>query len=139
MTLIVKDIMIKGMKCVDSSDTIQHTLRTMSDLSVRHLGVVDPSSNVLIGLITDRDIKKFVSPFAWSNAATPKDKATLMVKVERIMTKDIIKAEPEDAVKNIVELMLLKKIGCLPVVSKEGFPVGIITRSNIFKALLSFL
>lgn len=139
MSLTVRDIMNKGMKTVDSSKNLQTALRVMSNYSIRHLGVVDPKTNVLVGLITDRDIKKFISPFALSSAATPKDNATLLVQVEKVMTKNMLKSDPDDLVKKAIETMLSKKIGCLPVVSKEGFPVGILTRSNFFKALLKFL
>ena len=125
---LIKDVMTRGIKTIKGDTSLAAAAKVMNEASVRHLPVVEGANNNLVGLISDRDIKKFVSPFALSAAASDKDKMTLNVKVEKVMTREIIKAHPSDPLKPLVEIILQKKIGCVPVIDDNDRPIGIITR-----------
>lgn len=55
--------------------------------------------------------------------------------VKQHMTSPAITIKVGAAVQEAADLMLAKKIRRLPVVDEEGFPVGILSRSDIFKPL----
>jgi acetoin utilization protein AcuB len=97
---------------------------------VRHLPVVD-KNNMLIGIVTDRDIRQ----------AAPSDATLLSVqelnyllgklKVSSFMTpKDkLITITPDTIIEEAVQLMHDNKIGCLPVVEGDKL-YGIFTETD---------
>jgi len=103
---------------------------------VRHVPVVD-KNNVLVGIVTDRDIRQ----------AAPSDATLLSVqelnyllgklKVASFMTpKDkLITINPDTLIEEAVQLMHDHKIGCLPVV-EQGKLYGIFTETDALDHLV---
>jgi predicted transcriptional regulator len=58
-----------------------------------------------------------------------------MLKIEHVMTKDVITVESKSSLKGAVELMNTHDIGCV-VVMENGKPVGIITERDLLKKVL---
>ncbi len=114
-----------------SSDASFYEARNLvHEKGVRHLPVVD-KNNMLIGIVTDRDIRQ----------AAPSDATLLSVqelnyllgklKVSSFMTpKDkLITITPDTIIEEAVQLMHDNKIGCLPVV-EGGKLYGIFTETD---------
>jgi acetoin utilization protein AcuB len=76
----------------------------------------------VLGVITDRDVRQ--------HAAHLDD--TL---VEAAMTADPVTVVPGTSIEEAASLVLVKRIGCLPVVENGGL-VGIITTTDLLRALL---
>jgi acetoin utilization protein AcuB len=103
---------------------------------VRHLPVVD-KSDVLVGIVTDRDIRQ----------ASPSDATLLSVqelnyllgklKVSSFMTPKakLITITPDTIIEEAVQLMHDNKIGCLPVV-ENGKLYGIFTETDALDHLV---
>lgn len=103
---------------------------------VRHVPVVD-KNNVLVGIVTDRDIRQ----------AAPSDATLLSVqelnyllgklKVASFMTpKDkLITINPDTLIEEAVQLMHDHKIGCLPVL-EQGKLYGIFTETDALDHLV---
>lgn len=129
----VSDIMTKSLVTVSKDETLEVASKLMSEKGISHLLVIAPDSS-LLGIISDRDTKKFISPFVGSGRETPQDKATLSIKVERIMKTDVITVSPDDTVKLCIEKMLTKAIHAVPVVEGSSRRLrGIVTTTNIMK------
>ena len=137
----ISEIMSKRLETIGKEATLSEAARQMKDKSVRHLLVVDRASGVFLGLVSDRDLKKFISPFIGSPRATPQDNATASIEVGKIMTdKDkVVTSSGDEELKSVVEKMLMKKFGCIPVVDAAGRAIGIVTRTDFLKVLLPFL
>ena len=56
-------------------------------------------------------------------------------KIKGIMTKDVITASPEDSIKEVVRKLSKNGIGGLPVIDEEKKVLGIVTETDILKAL----
>jgi CBS domain-containing protein len=56
--------------------------------------------------------------------------------VSSVMTSDVVAVEVEDDVSLIIELMLDRKIGAVPVVDSEDMLVGIVSYVDLLKQLL---
>ena len=103
---------------------------------VRHLPVVD-KSNMLVGIVTDRDIRE----------AAPSDATLLSVqelnyllgklKVSSFMTpKDkLVTITPDTLIEEAVQLLHDHKIGCLPVV-EQGKLYGLFTETDALDHLV---
>ena len=61
------------------------------------------------------------------------------MKAQDIMTKDVVTVRPEMTVHQIATLMARKHISGLPVVSKDGDVLGIISESDLIGQVVKFL
>ncbi len=98
---------------------------------VRHLPVVD-KNNVLIGIVTDRDIRK-VGPSEATLLSVQEINYLLgKLKVSNFMTpkEKLITITPDTIVEEAVQLMHDNKIGCLPVI-EGGKLYGIFTETDV--------
>ena len=98
----------------------------------RQLPIVD--DNELVGIITDRDIRSFLSStLMGSQQAIEK---TLSTKVREIMTDHPLILSPDDDLEDAVELLIEEKVGGIPVVDKAEGLVGIVTYVDVLKCFL---
>ena len=86
----------------------------------RRLPVVE--SGTLIGILTDRDVRRYVG-------------AEERTKVRAAMTESPLTIPPEMTVEEATQLMLRDQISGLPVVENDTL-IGIVTSSDILKAFL---
>ncbi|HUT44204.1 MAG TPA: CBS and ACT domain-containing protein [Desulfobacterales bacterium] len=133
--MLVKNWMSKEIVTVDVDDSMQNAIYILQEQNIKILPVMDGGN--LVGIISDRDLKK----------ASPSDATTLdmhellflisKIKVRDLMKKPVYTAKPDDTVEEAAALLLEKKISGLPVVDENNRLVGIITRSDIFRVLIS--
>ena len=129
MTLLtVRDLMSKQVTTVNPNDDLNWTKNLMSQRGFRHLPVVDESGH-LVGLVTDRDLRK-ASESSMSSALPSEQRDTdRWSKVSWIMTKGVLSVPPDAAAREAACLLREYKYGCLPVVDR-GQLVGIVTEAD---------
>lgn len=96
------------------------------------LPVVDDEGK-LIGIVTEHDIRLFLST-APSPGVIQRQHS-----VDQVMTTPVVTVPPDYPLEEAARLMIRHDIGGLPVIDKEGYPIGIITRSDIFAQLAETL
>lgn len=116
----VKDIMTKGIACVDSKSSAADAARKMRDQNVGTVLVIDESQ--VKGLLTDRAI---------TTRAVADGKDPKKVPVSDIMTKEIVGCSENDDVFDALKTMGEKKVRRLPVVNDQAQLVGIVSMSDI--------
>lgn len=114
-------------------DSLAMASRKFKDQGFRHLPVVD-DENKLLGVFTDRDLKR-----ASASGATLLEVHELLylmdqVKLSEVMTKNPITITGEDPLQKAAQLMVEKKVGCLPVITGEKL-IGIITEIDLLRYL----
>jgi len=102
------------------ADTLTTVRTIMQAEGFKHLPVVETKR--VLGVITDRDVRQYAAHLD----------ETL---VETAMTADPATVSPDTAIEEAASVMLVKRIGCLPVVQNGGL-VGIITATDLLRALL---
>ena len=102
-------------------------LRDAMRLLVEHnIGsVVVARDKVVEGILTERDILRLA-------AADPK--AMESMKVEEVMTKDVVVGLPDESVEYVMEIMTKNRIRHLPVVD-DGWMQGILSIGDVVNAL----
>lgn len=113
------DIMIENVYITSPSDLVAAAKLKMMRCNVGGLPVVDEER--LVGIITHRDIL-----LAGGEA--------LGLKVEDLMSKDLMVAEINTPIMEITKIMADKGYQRIPVVEK-GNLVGLITQSSLIRAL----
>jgi len=98
---------------------------------VRHLPVID-KNNILVGIVTDRDIRK-VGPSEATLLSVQEINYLLgKLKVSNFMTpkNKLVTITPDTLVEEAVQLMHDNKIGCLPVIEGDKL-YGIFTETDV--------
>lgn len=105
---------------------------------IRHIPVVDASGK-LVGIVTDRDIKRALpSPLTGSLAREEYDSVLDETTLAKVMTRDPQTVSPDTTLADAVQLLFEKKIGGLPVV-ENGKLVGIFTQTDALALCLELL
>jgi len=133
--MLVKNWMSKKVITVGPDESMQDAIYILQEQNIKILPVMDKKK--IVGIITDRDLKK----------ASPSDATTLdmhellflisKIKVRDLMKKQVYIANPDDTVEEAAAVLLEKKISGVPVVDENNRLLGIITRSDIFRVLIS--
>lgn len=92
--------------------------------------------NELIGIVSDRDLLKEISPFIATAAERAQDLSTLDKRMHQIMSRKPITAEKDMTIEEAARLFVEKNISCLPVLSYQDEIIGIVTWKDIFKKLI---
>jgi len=117
--------------------SLDETLGRVRDLFQRHqfhhlLVVADGR---LVGVVSDRDLLKALSPNLGSLSENSRDLATLNKRVHQIMSRHL-RVLPEDAtVEDAIKLFNSERISCIPVVDHNHAAVGILSWRDIMRAL----
>jgi len=131
--MTVKEVMVKEIAMLDVNDELSLANDIMRLGGIRHLPVVDGSR--LVGLVSERDL--FRSSLAQVLGYGGTDTRNLMkaVRIKDIMVREVTTISPEAKLYDAVNLMIEKKIGCLPVVEDDRL-VGLITETDILRQYL---
>jgi acetoin utilization protein AcuB len=79
------------------------------------------------GVIPDRDLLKFISPFIGIVQETVHDKFTLSKKVHQIMTRKPITLKPSANMYQAIRLFNQHNISCIPIVNERDESFGIVS------------
>ncbi len=96
-----------------------------------HLLVVQ--GRELLGVISDRDLLKAVSPHIGTLSETDRDRATLNKRAHQIMSRKLITVTADTTLEAAARLLLEHRVSCLPVVTTAGLLVGIITWRDLLR------
>ena len=118
----VKDIMQTNLFVLFEEDKVSSIFELMKMKKIRHIPIVDKHYK-LIGLITYREI---------IDALVRKSGNS---QIKDIMIKEVKAVEPETPLKGVLDVMIVNKFGCLPVVDSSRKLIGIITEIDLLKTL----
>jgi CBS domain-containing protein len=100
---------------------------------IRHMPVVE--GNRVVGVVSQRDL--LAASLSRAMEIDPKDHRSFLrsVEISEVMSDGVITIEPTSTVGEAARLMIRHKIGCLPVVDSLGSPVGLITETDLLRAV----
>jgi acetoin utilization protein AcuB len=125
MSLTVRDVMVTNPVTVRPHETARHAYQLMRDHRFRHLPVVEDGH--LVGILSDRDLRPVLLSPTLARA-----------RVGELMSENLTTVGPEALVEEAASLLVVKKIGCLPVVA-DGRLVGIVTETDLLGVLVELL
>jgi len=131
--MLVRDIMRERVASVGMDDKLETVREIFAQAPFHHLLVLEQDK--LVGIVSDKDLYRAISPYLDSFAENQRDRDTLARKVHQIMSREPVTVSPELGVRAAAELMLARGISCLPVLA-QGQVVGIITWRDLLRAVL---
>ncbi|MDB6098419.1 MAG: acetoin utilization protein AcuB [Gammaproteobacteria bacterium] len=132
----VGSMMTTRVVTVEMDDRLEVVRQIFDRLNFHHLLVVDERKK-LVGVVSDRDLLKALSPHVGTAAETARDLATLNKRVHQIMSRTLFTLHPHAAVDEAVQLFLGQRISCIPIVDDEFKPVGILSWRDVMKSWLA--
>ena len=133
--MLVKNWMSKNVITVDVDASMQNATMLMKMHGIRMLPVVKHGE--LVGVITDRDLKKASASDATSLEIHELLFLLTQIKVKDIMTKAPVTVTPDWTIEETAELLLKHKISGVPVVGGKKAIAGVITQTDVFRVLIS--
>jgi acetoin utilization protein AcuB len=133
--MLVKDWMTREVITVEEDMSIMKASRLMKQKGFQHLPVVRQGR--LTGIVSDRDLKE-----AQPSKATTLDIHELYylldkLKVKKVMSKNPYTVSGDETTDKAAALMLKHDISALPVVDQRGDLQGIITKGDVFRAMVT--
>jgi CBS domain-containing protein len=141
----VQEIMAEEFICLEPQENIAKAIEVMQNEEIRHILIKDEQGKFL-GLISDRDILRSL-PFAGRRPLSPpkrfrehlfaiKSKTKcLELPLDSIMKRKMLHIRPDCNIFQAVDILYMKKISCLPVIDKQDNLRGILTVTDLMRAL----
>ena len=130
----VKHWMTKDPIAVSPDTLAVEAQKIMKENRIRRLPVVDKGK--LVGIVTFRNLIEAAPSSANSLSIHELNYLIMKIKVKDLMKKNVITVSPEDTAIDAIVRGVEKGIGGFPVVDEEGQLVGIITETQIARAML---
>lgn len=130
----VQNLMTRDVFTVTMDDTLAHVREVFQTHQFHHLVVVDGQR--LVGIVSDRDLLRSLSPFVGTRAERHEDAFLLRKHVHQIMTRTVVSVNETTPVKQAVALLLHSRVTCLPVVDDQHHLRGIVTWHDMLRYLL---
>ena len=130
--MLAKDTMTENPVTATELMSVAEALGLLYELDVRHLPVV--RGRELVGIISDRDLRSF-SEVSEDEAIDAVESARSST-VGNFMNTSPVKVDPETGVREVVELMLLHRVGAIPVADLDtGDLLGIVSYVDLLRVL----
>lgn len=142
-----RDVMVSPVITVAKNATVRDVAKILLEKRISAVPVVD--NGKVVGIVTESDLMHRVEAgterlYSWwvnflAGEATiaadyVKSHAT---RVEDVMTAEVVTAPPEMPLHEIASLLEERQIKHVPIVSKDGSLVGIVSRANLIQAVAS--
>lgn len=115
------DIMTTKVISIRETASVREALRTLDELDVRHLPVVDDRRE-LVGMLSDRDLMQL-----------RRSHDAMQGPVSDVMSADVLSVSPGTDVTEIIEIMSENHIGAVPVVDRDSHLAGIVSYVDVLR------
>ena len=125
--MLVNEYMSRSPVTVRDSDVYHNAFRILEDTEMHHLPVVNASSEV-VGILARRDLQLAARFYRESP-----------VEISEIMHTPVLTTPADESLSHAAQLMMEQRIGCLPVLDENNHLEGILTETDLFRALRDLL
>lgn len=125
--LFVREIMTTEVTTVQPTCSVREVALLLRDHRYRHVPIVSMDGGI-VGLLSDRDVLKYQT--------SSKQRENTEELVSRIMVSEVLVATTDTLIRDAARTRFEERIGCLPIVDERSWLVGIVTRSDIMRALI---
>jgi len=111
--VLVRDIMTRGVITMGMDRTVAEAKDLFDKHGLHHLVVLERGQ--VAGIVSDRDVLRWVSPFVGKMMERPQDVRRLEHPVHQIMSRDVVTIPPEASLEMAASRLVRHRVGCLPV------------------------
>ena len=129
---LLKDIMVTRIVSINITDPFSFVWINMQKHHVRHLPVLDEQGK-LAGIITERDLFRIAPPHKTEDGWVYDEDQLDTFVLETQMTANPIRLKPTNTIADAIEIFVLRRYGCIPIVTDETKLVGLVTPTDVLK------
>lgn len=130
----VAEVMSQPVVSVEMDDRLWVIKQIFDSVQFHHILVV--SQNTLVGVLSDRDYLKAISPRLGTAAENKSDLDTLNRRVHQVMSRKPITLRAQSSIGEAITLFEANNVSCIPVVDGNNRPVGIVSWRDIFHRMV---
>lgn len=132
--MLIRERMSRPVITINAESSMKDALELMRREHIRRLPVVNKRGQ-LVGIVTETDLAKASPSQATTLSVFEIRTLTSKVKVEEIMTTEVVTITEETPIEEAARIMADYEVSGLPVM-REGKLVGMITETDLFKVFL---
>jgi len=119
--------------------SMDETLDTIRFIFARHRfhHIFVTNEKRLVGVISDRDLLRQLSPNIDTDRATDHEMAVLRKRAHQIMSRKPVSVSKGITLKEAAVTLLRNNISCLPVVDENGYLDGVVSWKDILRFLVN--
>lgn len=126
----IADIMTRKLITISPDLAISELQPMFKQFRVHHLLVMEEGR--LVGVVSDRDVLRNVSPFVHTTAEDKKDSFTLTRKAHQIMSTQLVTVESTMGIRDACERLLNGGVSLLPI-EENGKLVGVVSWRDMLR------
>jgi acetoin utilization protein AcuB len=130
--LTARDVMSAPAEALPDTASLADAWGFVQEHQVRHLPVVSQNGQVC-GILSERDLMREAVSHAVGETMPP---SLSERPVRALMVNRVLTAGPDTPVPELARLMFRERVGSLPIVDAGGGLLGIVTRSDILRAVV---
>ena len=124
----VRDIMTKDCICIETTNTLLEAYEKLKEYKISQVPVIDKNQKI-IALIN----KKFILNLIIEDIDNAK--IILDKKIEDVYLPELITTDPITDIRRVAKVIVDFKLSAIPVVTQKDILVGIISKTDILKAV----
>ncbi len=128
--MLVKDVMKTQLVTLNVDSKLGFANDIMYLGRIRHLPVV--KGDTLVGILTQRDLYRSSLTSILTNWKENKEFLD-SIRVSEVMSKNVVTINPDATIEEAAQVMIDKKVGCLPVVKEKDKLIGLITETDVLQ------
>lgn len=109
---------------VAPDDSLDHAAQLLSEHEATHLVVVEPTTKRPVGVISTLDLAG-----VFAGVRTKHDPSAM--RVENVMTADVVTVTPSTSLKDVATLLVERDISGVPVVDRAGEILGVVSERDL--------
>lgn len=131
--MIAADAMTPAPRSLPPTAPLADAIHLLRDEGVRHLPVTEDGH--VVGMLSDRDLRELSL-----GAVLAEEPATFHARLDQpigpLAQPDVATVSPETELRVVVDLLLERRIGAVPVVEKDGGKlVGVVSAVDVLRAV----
>lgn len=129
---VVSDVMQREVVTLEVTDRLDLADDIMKLGRVRHMPVIREGR--VVGIVSQRDL--MAASLSKALDFDPQQRRTFMrsVDVAEVMSGEVVSVGPGSPLREAAELMVRRKLGCLPVLGQDGALLGLLTETDLLRA-----
>lgn len=135
--VIARQIMAQKLVTLPETATFDEIYSLLRNKRFRHVPIVD-SQGKLRGIISDRDaLREAASVGQGTGGSWIAEVVQQQKTAAEFMTRKVLVASPTTEIRHIAKAMFEERIGAMPIIDDTHRLVGLITRSDILRTLIT--
>lgn len=133
--MLAKNWMSSPAITIDADAILPEAIKLINHHKIHMLPVMNKDQ--LVGIVTERDLIKATDSDTTSAKLSNLEDGLSPTRIRDVMSKNPITVPDNNTIEEIAELLLVYKISGVPVVDEQEKMVGIITKTDIFKYIVT--